>query len=107
MALYPDEAEREADADLERDRAFLQGLTESVRRFKREGHVFHDLRCCFRERQNAEAFMAHQGAILGHAHVVQRRLEQERGYWVLEFRKDVPKLTGLLHQLFRGAALEE
>lgn len=107
MALYLDEAGREVDAELERDlgRAFLQGLTESVRRFKREGHVFHDFRCRFRERENAQAFMTHLRATLGHTHVVQRRLEKEDGYWVLEFDKEVPKLTGLLHQLFRGAAI--
>jgi putative ATP-dependent DNA ligase len=107
MALYLDESGRQLDAELERDlgRAFLKGLVESVRRFKREGHVFHDFRCRFRKRENAEAFMAHLRAILGHTHVVQRRLELEGGYWVLEFEKEVPKLTGLLHQLFRGAAL--
>jgi putative ATP-dependent DNA ligase len=107
MALYLDEAGREVDAQLERDlgRAFLTGLTESVQRFKHEGHVFHDFRCRFRERENAEAFMTHLRAILGHTHVVQRRLAHEDGYWVLEFEKEVPKLTGLLHQLFRGAAL--
>ncbi|MCG6862477.1 MAG: RNA ligase [Chromatiaceae bacterium] len=107
MALYLDEVERGLDADLERDlgRAFLQGLTESVRRFKQDGHVFHDFRCRFRQKGNAEAFIAHLRGILGHTHVVQRRLEQEDGYWVLEFEKEVPKLTGLLHQLFRGAAI--
>lgn len=107
MAIYLDEAEREVDAAMERDlgRAFLHGLTESVRRFKTEGRVFHDFRCRFRERKNAEAFMSHLRSILGHTHVAQRRLEQVDGYWVLEFEKEVPKLTGLLHQLFRGAAL--
>lgn len=107
MALYLDEAGREVDAELERDlgRAFLQGLVESVRRFKREGRVFHDFRCRFRERENAQTFIAHLRSILGHTHVVQRRLEPEDGYWVLEFEKEVPKLTGLLHQLFRGAVI--
>lgn len=107
MALYLDETGREVDADLERDlgRAFLDGLMESVRHFKHHGHVFHDFRCRFRARENAEAFMIHLQGTLGHTHVVQRRLAREDGYWVLEFQKEVPKLTGLLHQLFRGAAL--
>jgi hypothetical protein len=26
------------------------------------------------------------------------------GYWVLQFENEVPKLTGLLHPLFRGEA---
>jgi putative ATP-dependent DNA ligase len=107
MALYLDETGRVADADLERNlgRAFLEGLMESVQHFKHQGHVFHDFRCRFRERENAEAFMIHLRATLGHTHVVQRSLVREDGYWVLEFQKEVPKLTGLLHQLFRGAAL--
>ncbi len=107
MALYLDEVGRAVDADLERDlgRAFLQGLVSSVRRFKQEGRVFHDFRCRFRRRDNAELFMGHLRSILGHTHVVQTRLEQQGGYWVLEFEKEVPKLTGLLHQLFRGVAI--
>jgi putative ATP-dependent DNA ligase len=107
MVLYLDEAGRDIDAALERDlgRAFLAGLAESVQRFKREGHVFHDFRCRFRRRENALAFMDHLRAILGHTHLAQRRLEREGGYWVLEFEKEVPKLTGLLHQLFRGASI--
>lgn len=107
MALYLDEVGREVDAELERDlgRAFLQGLTDSVQRFKREGRVFHHFRCRFNGRENAETFIQHLRAILGHTHVVQTRLEQGNGYWVLEFEKEVPKLTGLLHQLFRGAAI--
>ncbi|MEA3277192.1 MAG: RNA ligase [Pseudomonadota bacterium] len=107
MVLYLDEAGREVDRQLEQDlgRAFLQGLAGSVQRFKREGHVYHDFRCRFRKRENAAAFMDHLRSILGHTHVVQTRLELEGGYWVLEFEKEVPKLTGLLHQLFRGAAI--
>ena len=107
MVLYLDEVGREVDAGLERElgRAFLDGLVRSVERFKRDAHVYHLFRCRFRERDNAVAFMAHLRGILGHTHLVQRRLEAERGYWVLEFEKEVPKLTGLLHQLFRGASI--
>jgi putative ATP-dependent DNA ligase len=109
MALYLDEVSRRVDAKLERDlgRAFLQGLAQSVERFKQDGHVYHDFRCRFRKRENADALMEHLRAILGHTHVAQKRLEQEGDYWVLEFVKEVPKLTGLLHQLFQGAALED
>jgi putative ATP-dependent DNA ligase len=107
LVLYLDEAGRRADPELERDlgAAFLHGLVESVERFKRDGHVYHDFRCRFRRRENALAFMEHLRAILGHTHVVQTGLSEEGGLWVLEFAKEVPKLTGLLHQLFRGAAI--
>ncbi len=107
LALYLDETGRAPDDRLERDlgRAFLEGLGRSVERFKRQDHVSHDFRCLFHSRENAIALMAHLRAILGHTHIAQRRLEEEAGYWVLEFEKEVPKLTGLLHQLFRGASL--
>ncbi|MCO5763597.1 MAG: RNA ligase [Chromatiaceae bacterium] len=107
MALYLDETGRERDERLERElgRAFLDGLGRSVERFKRDGRVAHDFRCRFRRRENALAFMDHLRAILGHTHIAQRRLEEEGNFWVLEFEKEVPKLTGLLHQLFRGASI--
>ena len=107
LVLYLDEAGRTSDAALERDlgRAFLTGLVESVERFKRDGRVAHDFCCRFRRRENALAFMDHLRGILGHTHVVQTGLTEEGGLWVLRFAKEVPKLTGLLHQLFRGAAV--
>lgn len=107
LVLYLDEAGRTSDAALERDlgRAFLSGLVESVERFKRDGRVSHDFCCRFRRRENALAFMDHLRGILGHTHVVQTGLTEEGGLWVLRFAKEVPKLTGLLHQLFRGAAV--
>ncbi len=107
LALYLDEAGRNLDPALEQalGQAFLEGLRRSVDRFKRDGHVFHAFRCRFRQRDKAVAFMAHLRSILGHTHLAQRRLEEEDGFWVLEFEKEVPKLTGLLHQLFRGASI--
>jgi putative ATP-dependent DNA ligase len=107
LVLYLDETGRRVDGALERDlgRAFLSGLVGSVERFKQEGRVYHLFRCRFRRRQNALAMIGHLRSILGHTHLVQRRLEAQDGYWVLEFEKEVPKLTGLLHQLFGGACV--
>jgi putative ATP-dependent DNA ligase len=106
MALFMDEAGLERDAELHRrlGEALLDGLFESLDGFKRQGGVFHTFRCRFRRRANAEAFMHHLRGILGHTHLWQRRLEREGNYWLLEFDKEVPKLTGLMHQLFRGDA---
>lgn len=107
LALYLDETGRAPADRLERElgRALLAGLGRSVERFKRDGRVLHDFRCLFHSRDNALAFMTHLRTILGHTHVSQRRLAEEAGYWVLEFEKEVPRLTGLLHQLFRGISL--
>ena len=107
LALFMDEVGIERDDEMHRrlGRAFLDGLFESIEGFKGQGGVFHTFRCRFRRRDNAEAFMAHLRGILGHTHLWQRRLEREGEYWLLEFDKEVPKLTGLMHQLFRGDAL--
>ncbi len=107
LALFMDETGMTRDDALDRalGNAFLERLFESVEKFKRDGRVYHTFRCRFREQINAEAFMTHIRGILGHTYVAQRRLEREGRHWVLEFDKEVPKLTGLLHQLFRGAAV--
>lgn len=106
MALFMDEAGLERDNEMHRrlGEALLDGIFESLEGFKRKGGVFHTFRCRFRQRSNAEAFMHHLRGILGHTHLWQRRLEREGDYWLLEFDKEVPKLTGLMHQLFRGDA---
>ena len=84
--------------------ALLDGLFKSIEDFKGKGGVFHTVSCRFRRRINAEAFVEHLRSILGHTHLWQRRLERVGDYWLLEFDKEVPKLTGLMHQLFRGDA---
>jgi putative ATP-dependent DNA ligase len=107
LALFMDEAGMTRDDELHRrlGRAFLDGLFESLASFRAHGAVYHRFRCRFRERDSAVAFVAHLGGILGHTHLWQRRLEREGDFWLLEFDKEVPKLGGLLHQLFRGDAL--
>lgn len=107
LALFVDEAGMPHDAGLSRDlgNAFLERLFESVEKFKRDGRVYHTFRCRFRSQEGAEAFMEHIHRILGHTYVVQRGLEARGRHWVLTFDKEVPKLTGLLHQLFQGAAV--
>lgn len=107
LALFVDEAGMAQDEQLSRDlgNALLERLFQSVAQFKRDGRVYHTFRCRFRQRENAEAFLEHIHRILGHTYVVRRTLEAQGAYWVLEFDKEVPKLTGLLHQLFQGAAV--
>lgn len=104
MALFMDETGIESDADMHRrlGAALMEGLSESVEGFKREGRVAHRFRCRFRRKENAEAFMRHLRSILGHTHLWQRSLQPDGNYWLLEFDKEVPKLSGLFHQLFRG-----
>lgn len=107
LALFMDEAGMPHDKRSNRElgNAFLERLFESVNKFKNDGRVYHTFRCRFRERENAEAFMEHIHRILGHTYLVRRGLEARGSHWVLEFDKEVPKLTGLLHHLFQGAAV--
>lgn len=107
LALFMDETGLPRDEGLSRElgNAFLERLFESVEKFKRDGRVYHTFRCRFRQRENAEAFMEHIHRILGHTYVIRRSLEEQGSHWVLDFDKEVPKLTGLLHQLFQGAAV--
>lgn len=107
LVLFMDEEGMRHDETLNRDlgNAFLERLFDSVEKFKRDGRVSHRFRCRFRERANAVAFMEHIRRILGHTYVAQQRLEKEGSHWILEFDKEVPKLTGLLRQLFQGVAI--
>ncbi|MFP4615261.1 MAG: RNA ligase [Thiohalorhabdus sp.] len=107
LVLYLMDQGRERTAELDRElgRAFLDGLEEAVRQFRRERHVSCVYRCRFRERANAEAFRRHLAA-LSDAGVQTRILGLERegrgGYWVLRFERIAPRITGILGHLFRG-----
>lgn len=107
LALGMDEEGLRPDAQLHQrlGEVLMDGLFRSIDGFKRDGRVAHRFRCRFRSRRNAEIFVGQLRDTLGHTHARQQRLEWEQGFWVLEFDKEVPKLTGLLHQLFRGEAL--
>jgi putative ATP-dependent DNA ligase len=107
MALFMDETGLVANDRICRDlgRALLDGLFESLADFKRQRRVFHPFRCRFRQRPNAEDFVDHLRRTLGHAHLRVERLERAGDYWLLEFVKEVPKLSGLFEQLFRGEAI--
>lgn len=108
LALFLDELGLPPDADL-RSRlgaAFLEGVSAKVRQYRAEGRVYHTYRCRFREERSARRFLAHMQRVLGHAHVSGRRLERdEDGRWLLEFDKELPRMTGLFHHLFGGGAV--
>ncbi len=83
--------------------AFLDGLAEAVARYRRERKVYHRCRCRFRERRNAELYREHLGRLQGKSvHVAFRGLYPEGGYWVLEFDRISPAMTGALENLTRG-----
>jgi putative ATP-dependent DNA ligase len=104
LVLFMDETGLPCQSTTERGlgHAFLHGLFQAIEQFKNERRVYETFRCRFRNKTNAHHLidrLKHTGA---HIHVVQRRLEWQDGFYVLEFEKDVPALTGLLGHLLSG-----
>ena len=82
--------------------AFLDGLLEAIKRFRDQKKVYWTFRCRFRERGNAEKLMEHLRKVKRHVQIIQRDLRQEQGYWILEFDRVYPSLTGLLSHTLGG-----
>ncbi|RLK48187.1 putative ATP-dependent DNA ligase [Alkalispirillum mobile] len=107
LALF--EAEhRGNDPDLERElgRALLQGLGRSVQRSREVGRVGHRYRCRFRHQRNLDHFVAHLEATGGpqHVKILYQPSRQQDGYWVLEFERVLPRMTGTLAHALSGGA---
>jgi len=107
LALYADELGTPDAAALERDlgRAFLVGLERAVARSREFGRVGHRFRCRFRERRNAEHFIAHLAATAGRrVRIAEDSPHREGGYWVLEFERILQRMTGTLASVLAGQA---
>ncbi len=83
-------------------RAFIDGLFEAIEEFKREHKVSAHYRCRFRSRENALVFMEQLSKHSRHIQVIQKRLEKEGDFYVLEFEKVFMSMTGLLGHLLGG-----
>jgi putative ATP-dependent DNA ligase len=107
LVLFLDEIGRAPDDDLHRrlGRAFLGGVLDKVHQHRDEGRVYHTYRCRFREEHNARRFLAHMERVLGHVHVTAHRLNREGDYWLLEFDKELPRMTSLLRHIYGGGSV--
>ncbi|WP_421620705.1 RNA ligase [Alkalilimnicola ehrlichii] len=110
LALFESE-HRGDDTALEQElgRALLRGLGRAVERSRSVGRVGHRYRCRFREKRNLEHFVAHLEATGGpqHVKILYQPTHQEDGYWVLEFERVLPRMTGTLaHSLSGGAQFD-
>lgn len=95
--------ERSPELDAELGAAFLEGLMEALRQYEREGKVYRRFRCRLRQRENAQAMLAHLQAAGSHqVQISLHRLEREDGYWLLEFDRQYAGLNGLLGHLLGG-----
>ncbi len=98
--------EHSTELDRQLGAAFLDGLLAATRQFEADQKVYHTYRCRFRQRDNALALLNHMEQVGGHQVQISRRdLREEEGYWVLEFDKLYPGLTGLLANLLSGGMI--
>jgi len=107
LALFLDEVGLSPDDDLRRrlGDALLAGVVDKVRQYQAEGRVYHTYRCRFRQEPNARRFLRHMERVLGHVHVTGHRLTREGEYWLLEFDKELPRMTSLLQHIFGGGSV--
>ncbi|PWG64352.1 RNA ligase [Sediminicurvatus halobius] len=107
LALFTDELGSADAPALERElgRAFLQGLERAVARSREVGRVGHRFRCRFRQRRNAEHFIAHLEATAGRrVHIAEGSPHREGDYWILEFERILQRMTGTLANVLAGQA---
>lgn len=82
--------------------AFLDGLRAAIASYRLTHHVSKHFRCRFRERENAEMLFHHLKHASRHIQIIRHDLRREDGYWLLEFERVYPALTGMLGDLMTG-----
>ncbi|WP_290652533.1 RNA ligase [Aquisalimonas sp.] len=107
LALFASENGQVGDAELERSlgRAFIAGVARAVERSREVGRVGVPFRCRFRQRRNAEHFIAHMKATGGKRIMIAEDMPRREGrYWVLEFERVLERMTGTLANTLAGAS---
>lgn len=107
LALFIDEEGISVNKDLyeELGKAFLEGILQACEMSKAEGKVYRTFRCKFRKRENALMFLEQMKHASVHVQIIQRRLEKEGDYYILEFDKVYLNMTGLLGHALRGGSI--
>ncbi len=107
LALFVDEEEVDLGEELYADlgRAFLDGVLQACELSKKEGKVYRTFRCRFRKRENALFFLEQLKHASTHIQVIEKRLEKEGPYYVLEFDKVYLNMTGLLGHVLKGGSV--
>lgn len=83
-------------------RALLEGLFEAIEQYRDTRRVYHRHRCRFRDKANAECLLAMFSRRTKEMQIIPRGLEREGDYYVLEFDKVYPGMTGLIAHLLGG-----
>ncbi len=83
-------------------KAFIDGLFDAIEQYKKEHHVSRRFVCKFNKKENALALMEQLSGVSRHIQIIQRRLEKEGDYFVLEFEKVYLNMTGFLGHILGG-----
>ncbi len=104
LVLFMEEEGLKEDTELHRElgKAFLHGLFEALEEFKKDRKVSTSYRCRFRTKENALLFMEQMRRRSKHIQIIQRSLEKEGEFYLLEFEKVFMNMTGLLGHLLSG-----
>jgi len=107
LALFMEEEGIRADQELflKVGKAFLEGLLRAMEMSKKDGCVYRTFRCRFKTRENALLFLENVKHASSQVQILQRRLEKEENFWVLEFDRVYLNITGLLGHLLVGGSI--
>ncbi|MCX8049580.1 MAG: RNA ligase [Methylohalobius sp.] len=104
LSLFVEEHALPATAELKQalGGAFLDGLSAAMESYRSTHHVSKRFRCRFRHKESALTLLDHLKHSSRHIQILQHDLYQEDGYFVLEFERIYPALTGMLGDLLAG-----
>jgi len=103
--LEEEGADGGGDVDARLGGALLEGLFQAIGQYRRTRHVYDRHRCRFRHEANARLMIEFLGRRTKEMQIIQRRLEKEGEYYVLEYDKVYPGMTGLIAHLLGGGLL--
>lgn len=86
--------------------AFMKGLLEAVQQVHEQHKVSRTFRCRFRQRENANKLLQRLNEAGGHVQITLHELvEDDKGYWRLEFDKVFSRSSGTLGSSLKGSLL--
>jgi len=86
-------------------KASLEGLLKAMEMSKKDGRVYRTFWCRFKTRENALLFLESIKNASSQVQILQKRLEKEENFWVLEFDRVYLNMTGLLGHLLAGGSI--
>ncbi len=107
LALFMEEEGLIANQELflKVGKAFLDGLLRAMEMSKKDRRVYRTFRCRFKTKENALLFLENTKHASAQVQIIQRCLEKDGDYWILEFDRVYLNMTGLLGHLLAGGSI--